>query len=242
MKITLALLAILALATATFAQDEPPKAEETKAEETKKVDTAAIMKKKYNVLAGVNFSSMSMRNSSFGEISWTRNPYSSFKSVFGFHAGGMIDIPLAMIDIASEAFVIGVHPGAQFIKKGGKRKSAFTGGGYILTNYTYTVSSYYLEVPVFASVKKTFSDNFAVRAEAGPYIAFGLFGTQKFVGGDYRLSESSFSDEGLERFDAGITYGATFDFAKRFTLGLHLGYGFSDDDVQSMYATVGYRL
>jgi hypothetical protein len=233
MKNAIATLIIMLLATALFAQ-----------EDSKKVDTAAIMKKKYNVRAGINFSSLSMRNSSFDEeILWTRNPHSSFKNVFGFHAGVMMDYPLVMVNIADEGFVIGVHPGAQFIRKGGQKKSAFTGSsGLILTNYTYTVSSYYIEVPVFASVKKDFSENFAVRAEAGPYIAIGLFGTQKLKGGNYNLSESSFSDEGLERFDAGIIYGATFDFAKRFTVGFHLSNGFSDDEVQSIYATVGYRL
>jgi hypothetical protein len=238
MKKKLALLAILALAASAFAQYIPDE------KEAKKLDTAAIMKKKYNVRAGINFSSLSMRNSSFDEeILWTRNPHSSSKNVFGFHAGEMMDIPTAMVNIADEAFVIGVHPGAQFIRKGGQKKSAFTSNsGNILTNYTYTVSSYYIEVPLFASVKKDFSENFAVRADAGPYIALGLFGTQKLSGGNYSLSESSFSDEGLERFDAGIIYGATFDFAKRFTVGFHLSNGFSDDEVQSIYATVGYRI
>jgi hypothetical protein len=223
-----------------FAQEETPK------EEPKKVDTAAIMKIKYNVRGGLNFSSMTMRYSSFGRSQWTiaSSGRQNFKSVLGFHAGGMADIPLALIDIANDAYLVSVHPGMQFIKKGGKKDFLMSVGSSSYFRANYTVDAYYIEMPVLFSFKKTFSESFAARADLGPYIAVGLFGTQELVGTsyDYDENESSFSSEGLERLDIGMYYGVTADIAKRFSVGFHVGTGFTDNSTQSLYATVGYRL
>jgi len=193
------------------------------AEETK-LDTAAIMKKVYNVRGGINFSSTG-----------------SLNSVFGFHAGGMVDIPLALVNIGDDPYLVEVHPGAQFIKKGGKRNY-----GYIFYSIKYTVDAYYIEAPVPFSIKKTFSDNISARVDFGPYIALGLFGTYKRSGGGLIGTEdldiSVFSEEGLNRFDAGIIYGAVIDFAKRYSVGLHLSSGLNGDSVSSLYMTLGYKL
>jgi len=198
LKITLA--AILIFCASAMAEEE-------KSTETKKVDTAAIMKKVYNFRGGVNFSSI----------------YNS-RSVFGFHVGGMADIPLTLVDIADEAYLLEFHVGTQFIKKGGKYRYYS-----ILNWYSYSFDAYYLEVPAPFSFKKTFSENISARADFGPYIAFGLFGTKNIF------------DE-LSRFDAGIIYGAVIDFAKKYSLGVHVGTGLSDDDIYSFYMTLSYKL
>lgn len=79
------------------------------------------------------------------------------------------------------------------------------------------------------SIKKNFSDNVSARVDFGPYIAIGLFGT-----------ENAF--EYLSRFDAGVIYGAVIDFAKRYSIGLHSSIGLSEDNLSSLYMTLGYKL
>jgi len=179
-------------------------------------EEAAPAKTTYNSRAGINFSSI-----------WNA------RSVFGFHVGGMIDIQLASIDIADDAYPIEVHPGAQLIKKGGTlwRRDYYTGlFGLAYWGYNYVkVDAYYLEVPVPFSIKKRFSDNVSARVDFGPYFAFGLFGTKDAF-------------DLLSRFDAGVIYGGTIDFAKRYSLGFHSGVGLSDDDISTLYITLGYRL
>jgi hypothetical protein len=199
----IALAAILAFAGAAMAEEEKPA-------ESKKLDTAAIMKTSYNVRGGINFSS-----------SW------SSRSVFGFHVGGMVDIPLTLVDIADDAYLIEVHPAAQFIKKGGRLwyRSAYS----LFYGWGTKFDAYYLEVPVPFSIKREFSDKISARADFGPYIAFGLFGT-----------ENAF--EYLSRFDAGVIYGVVIDFAKRYSIGLHSSVGLSEDNLSSLYMTLGYKL
>jgi len=198
MKSKIALL-LLVFAIAAMAEEN--------AAEPKKLDTVAIMKNAYNFRGGINFSSI----------------YNS-RSTFGFHAGGMVDVPLALVNIAEDAYLVEFHVGAQFTKKGGRYRY------YTFLNwYSYTFDAYYLEVPVPFSFKKTFSENISARVDFGPYFAFGLFGTKNI-----------FDD--LNRFDAGIIYGAVIDFAKRYNIGLYMGTGLSGDDISSFYMTLGYKL
>jgi hypothetical protein len=187
------------------------------------------MKKTYNVRGGMNFSSLSMKYTTYGR-------YRS-NSTLGFHVGAMMDMPLSIVDIANDSYLISVHPGAQFTKKGGKRSVIS-----LLTGFKYEINAYYLEFPVLFSFKKHFSDNFSARADLGPYLALGLFGEQEFGYGNLYESESSFSDGGLSRLDGGMYYGATMDFAKRYSIGLHAGSGFTDDNVYTVYITLGYKL
>jgi hypothetical protein len=228
MKNAIATLIVLLLATALFAQEETPKAEEAKKEEKKTLDTTAFMKKTYTIHGGMNFSSMSMRYTSYGR-------YRSNSSL-GFHIGGMMDMPLTIVDIADDAYLISVHPGAQFVKKGGKRTAL-----YLYSNFKYAVNAYYLEFPVLFSFKRNFSENFSARADLGPYIALGLFGDQEYGYAIYE-SESSFSDNGLSRLDGGMYYGTTLEFSKKYSVGFHAGSGFTDDNVYAVYITLGYKL
>jgi len=178
--------------------------------ESKTLDTAAIMKKVYNFRGGINFSS-----------TW------SSRSVLGFHVGGMVDIPLAIVNVADDPYLLEFHPGAQFIKKGGRLWYYSTSWGW-----GRTFDAYYLEVPVFLSVKRTFSEFVSGRIDFGPYFAFGLFGTNNSFDSEY----------GLDRFDTGMMYGITIDFAKRYSIGVHQGTGLSSDNISSVYMTLSYKL
>jgi len=174
------------------------------------LDTASVMKKVYNFRGGINFSS-----------TWNS------RSVFGFHVGGMVDIPLTLLNIADDPYLLEVHPGVQFIKKGGRL-------WYYSSVYAYSVwgrkfDAYYIEAPVFLSVKRTFSEFVSGRIDFGPYFAFGLFGTNNAF--DY-----------LERFDAGMMYGISIDFAKKYSIGVHQGTGLSGDNLSSIYMTLSYKL
>jgi predicted GIY-YIG superfamily endonuclease len=42
--------------------------------------------------------------------------------------------------------------------------------------------------------------------------------------------------------DGGMYYGVTMDFAKRYSLGFHAGSGFTDDNIYTVYITLGYKL
>jgi len=166
------------------------------------LDTAAIMKKAYNVRGGLNFSSH-----------W------AYRSVVGFHAGVMVDHPLTLIDLADEPYLMEFHYGAQFIKKGGRW------GWGLYSNYG-AYDAYYIEAPLLFSLKKKFSETVSGRVDLGPYLALGLFGTKNIF--DY-----------LDRFDAGVIYGATMDFQNKYNIGFHMGSGL---DLYTLYMTFGCKL
>lgn len=137
----------------------------------------------------------------------------------GFHAGVMVDHPLTLIDIAEEAYLMEFHYGAQFVRKSWR---------------WYRSAAYYIEVPVLFSMKKKFSESVSARVDFGPYFDFGLFGTNDIF--DY-----------YDRFDAGLIYGATMDFAKKYSIAMHMGTGFWGGyyryyDFYSVYMTIGYKL
>ena len=226
---TLALL-LTALSINVIAQEETtdiPEQTETDAVQTttdtaqtktavkEKIDTAELMKKRYGVRAGINWSSL------------------GYRSITGFQVGGAAEIPLTLVDINGYPYTIGVQPSVLFASKGGRIVT-----GVFFISYSYTVDAYYLQVPVPFSFGRAFSKNFAGRLELGPYFAFGLFGSYKGP----NLNESAFSDNGLSRFDVGLHYGAALEFLERkFYLGIHNSAGFTDDDISAFYITLGYN-
>jgi hypothetical protein len=170
-------------------------------------------------------------------------------NVVGFHIGGMMDMPLMLADIGGYPYLFEVHPGVQFIKKGGERSYGFL----LYSSSKHELDAYYLEVPVPFSMKRKFSESVAARVDLGPYVAFGLFGTHKIKeeatrswfgvsnpGSDY--SGSAFSNRGLSRLDIGLIYGIAVDFAKNYNLALHFSTGLNGDSVSSFYMTLGYKL
>ena len=117
----------------------------------------------------------------------------------------------------SEDFAI--VPGAEFICQGYDNGEA--------------VHTYALKVPVLAAYKFNISDNFALSVKAGPYVSYGLFGT-----------DDVYDDQ--ERLDAGVQAGVSTDFGK-WTVGLEYSRGFlkAFDGIKAynqVYGvTVGYK-
>ena len=106
------------------------------------------------------------------------------KSVISYKAGISYDLGL------SEKFSI--IPGLEFVTKGFK-SDAIDGN----------ISMSYLQVPIHAAYKFSISDNMKLSVKAGPYVAYGLFGSdiEWYGGGETNVFDS---DGGYNRFDAGV--------------------------------------
>ena len=127
------------------------------------------------------------------------------------------------VEIAKDFYIM---PGIEFIAK-----------GFEDTNMTY------LQVPVQAAYRFNINNNTNLELKAGPYIAYGLYGGDiKLLGGKIDV----FSDNGLERLDAGIAAGVSLNIC-RFVIGLEYSRGLLKlDDSSSMYnqafgITAGYK-
>lgn len=99
--------------------------------------------------------------------------------------------------------------------------------GYIAdeVNVDLTSRPYYLEMPIHIGYRMPISSNISVFASFGPYLALGIFGTDRLTEGDVASKPDTFSDESLKRFDFGLglrTGVAMFDHY-RFYLGYDWG-------------------
>lgn len=115
------------------------------------------------------------------------------KLVFSYKAGISYDLGL------SENFSI--IPGLEFATKG--FKSDIVDGNIRMS---------YLQIPIHAAYKFPISDNVKLSVKAGPYVAFGLFGSdiKWYSGGKTNVFDS---DGGYHRFDAGINAGVSVDIS-----------------------------
>lgn len=103
----------------------------------------------------------------------------------------------------------------------------------------------YIQVPIFAAYKFHLNDNMKLAIKAGPYFAYGLFGSDVtfYDYGDYNI----FDDEiGWKRFDAGLAAGVSLEISQ-FEIGLEYSRGFTKtaDGLkaynQAFGLTLGYR-
>lgn len=148
------------------------------------------------------------------------------KNVISYKAGISYDFGL------SEKFSI--IPGVEFVTKGFK-SDAIDGN----------ISMSYLQVPIHAAYKFSISDNMKLSVKAGPYVAYGLFGSdiEWYGGGDTNVFDS---DGGFKRFDAGVNAGVSVDFSS-FTIGVEYSRGLTklDSDYkqynQAFGVVVGYK-
>ena len=148
------------------------------------------------------------------------------KSVISYKAGISYDLGL------SEKFSI--IPGLEFVTKGFK-SDAIDGN----------ISMSYLQVPIHAAYKFSISDNMKLSVKAGPYVAYGLFGSdiEWYGGGETNVFDS---DGGYNRFDAGVNVGASVDF-NTFTIGVEYSRGLTklDSDYkqynQAFGVVLGYK-
>jgi len=116
----------------------------------------------------------------------------SSDTLAGFHVGAIADIKF------NDAFYF--QPGVMLSTKGAKSGDDKT-------------TLYNLEVPLMFSGKISVADDVAVRINAGPYIGFGLFG-----------SDEAYGDGGYKRFDGGIGFGGGVEFSKYY-IGVNYNLG-----------------
>ena len=131
------------------------------------------------------------------------------KTTVAYKVGISYDLAL------SEKFFI--IPGVEFSTKGFK-SDAIDG----------SISMSYLQVPVFAAYKFPLSDNMKLAIKAGPYVSYGLFGSDiEWYDGD--KTNVFDSDGGYKRFDAGVIAGVSLDFGQ-FAVGAEYSRGLSKLD------------
>lgn len=96
------------------------------------------------------------------------------------------------------------------------------------------IKTHYLEIPVLAAAKFDVSDNMKFVVNAGPYLAFGLGGKEKYEVGDVSESYKVFSKEDgaeealMKRFDLGLQYGVGLELSDKYLINLTGQYGFID--------------
>ena len=101
-----------------------------------------------------------------------------------------------------------------------------------------TTAANYLEIPVHMGYKHAINDKFAVYGEAGPYLAFGLFGKSDFdleieygdINSSSIIKVSTFGNDGfkLKRFDIGFGFRAGVEIQKKYTVSIGYDLGFID--------------
>ena len=110
------------------------------------------------------------------------------------------------------------------------------------------IHTYSLQIPVLATYKFNVSDNVKLAVKAGPYLSYGLFGSDidfyEYGYGSYTVNV--YDDEFCERLDAGILAGISADFGN-WTVGLEYSRGLMKavEDMkvynQAYGITVGYK-
>jgi hypothetical protein len=242
------LFAVLAAVSLTFAQEQK-----------------AIS---FGVRAGLNLGKIEQgRNYSRSDEDGTRERTTdmtySTGNLIGYHIGAVVDIGI------NEFFYI--QPGILLISKGGETNSEYKSRSdtrYEIEESKTIIAPYYVDIPIMLSLKGKLNDNLALRAQAGPYIGFGLFGKmeseyKEYDGNNNRSEKSEIKDifspsavekkegdfEGLNRFNAGIGFGCGIEF-NSFYLGLSYNYGltnsYKDENSNQLYErtlgiTLGYN-
>lgn len=126
------------------------------------------------------------------------------KTTFAYKVGASYDL-----GVSENFFII---PGIEFVTKGFKSKVV-----------DGSISMSYLQIPVFAAYKFPISDNMKLAIKAGPYIGYGLFGSdiKWYGGGKTNIFDS---DGGYDRFDAGVIAAVSLDF-NQFMIGAEYSRG-----------------
>ena len=115
-----------------------------------------------------------------------------------------------------------------------RQKGVFYGIFQQRSMASFKINPYYLEIPVHIGYKYAVNDNFSLFANAGPYIAIGLFGKAKItadgslVDGGSKVSESEnvFGDDGFKRFDLGLGLKAGIEISKKYQFSIGYDFGF----------------
>lgn len=121
------------------------------------------------------------------------------KSILSYKVGANYDLGI------TENFSI--IPGIEYVNKGFKEEGI-----------DGNINMAYLQVPVTAAYKFSISDDMKLSVKAGPYLAYGIFGSDlEFYEADYKINV--FDGDMFSRFDIGATAGVSLDFSQ-FTVGV----------------------
>lgn len=127
------------------------------------------------------------------------------KTTFSYKIGASYDLGI------SENFSI--IPGIEYAAKG--FKSDIIDGN---------INMSYLQIPIFAAYKFPISDNMKLSIKAGPYIGYGISGSDIIWYNGGGTSNVFDSDNGYDRFDVGAIAGVSLDFDK-FMIGFEYSRG-----------------
>jgi len=160
---------------------------------------------RWGVTAGMNVSSLNV---------------TGLDSRVGFHAGVKAELGLPQV---TEGLYMDF--GALLSLKGAKVEAGSAA--------SFKFNPYYLEIPVHIGYKYAVNDDFTLFANAGPYVAIGLFGKAKVDGeikGEFESeygtsSENIFGDDGFKRFDLGLGLKAGAEFGKKFQVSIGYDFG-----------------
>ena len=111
-----------------------------------------------------------------------------------------------------------------------------------------SVNMAYLQIPVMATYKFKVGDNMSIAPMVGPYIAYGIYGSDiEIIDEDGSDKFNVFdSDGGYKRFDAGIKAGVAFNF-DQFVISAEYSRGLAKLDTdfkqynQAFGLTFGYK-
>ena len=149
-----------------------------------------------------------------------------FKSTFSYKVGVGYEYAI------SESFSI--EPAAMLNNKGIK-----------VEGVSGNINRFFLEVPVLAAYKLNLNDNYKLIVNAGPYVAYGILGSD-IEWGDGEAKTNIFDT--CDRFEAGLEAGARvvfgemsvgIDFSRAFTKALKEGNGKVYS--QAFGVTFGYK-
>lgn len=144
----------------------------------------------------------------------------------GFHVGGYLSIPF------SEHFLI--EPGLYYSTKGLKVEQTFAQNSFLNLKADITNESHYLDLPVLAKV--TLGKGFQIFA--GPQVSYLVSNKVRAEAGILGLSfEQDFDwNQGLRKFDFGLTGGVGYQFLNGIQLNLGYDHGLTSlDDGKSNF-------
>jgi hypothetical protein len=98
-----------------------------------------------------------------------------------------------------------------------------------------TSNTNYVELPIVMNYRLSMGNAQAVILSAGPYVAYGVGGKAKTYGDTkqtgaarYYYAHSTFSQDNMHRFDAGVTAGGSYAFSEQFSAGICADFGLAN--------------
>lgn len=154
----------------------------------------------FSIRAGVNFANVSITQDNV-----TLSP----ESKTGFNAGVAVDFPILQS--------LYIQTGLYYTTKGCKVD-------------TYKINAGFIEIPILASYRYTFSEAAQLQINFGPYFAYGVNGKLERESRGVTTKIDLFGSDndgsyGLKRFDMGLQAGGGVTIAQHYFVGLAYEFG-----------------